>query len=201
MGAGQGIELMALDLGKFLTEVRKTNPKMALMFEQIEDAVNQVANLTGVDATQHGEPPNPPAGIDVKAASGLVHVTLTDYSERTRALHYFVEADTNPAFPSPHGFHLGASRGLFVTLPAKTDGNAAQSWYFRGYAMYPGSTQRSDHIVYGGAASPTGVSVGGTTTLTPLTSTGMGTANTNGQQGGQGFGTPQVNRAPVTTLL
>jgi hypothetical protein len=123
-----------------------------------------------------------------------VHVTLSDYSERSRSLHYFVEADTDPAFPNPHGFQLGASRGLFVNLPAKDDNANAQSWYFRGYSMYPGSAKRSNHVIFGGAAAPEAVSVGGTTELTPLTSTGMGTASATGQQGGQGFGTAQVNR-------
>jgi hypothetical protein len=188
-----------LDLGKFLMEIRAEAQRapvfarMALMFQQIQDGVNQIGAAVGVDPTGHIQPPSPPQNISVKAANGTVHVTLTDNSQRNRSLNYFLEHDTNPAFPNPHVVHLVASRGTFLNLPAKDDDNNAQSWYFRAYSMYPGSTQPSSHIVFGGTSAPTPVSVGGTTQLTPLPSTGAGTASTTGQQGGKGFGQPQFS--------
>lgn len=191
-----------LDLAKYITEVRSAGQKipvfnrLALALEQTQDAINQNGTATGVDPTQHTSQPDAPTSINVKAANGLVHVTLNDTSQRSRALHYFVEADTNPAFPQPHVFHIGVSRGLFTTLPAMDDNSNPQSWYFRSYSMYPGSEQRSPHQVFGGTFNPTPVSVGGLTTLTPLASTGAGTASTNGQRGGQGFGNAQFSTLP-----
>ena len=184
-----------LDIGKFVAEIRsRANAvpvfaRLALALEQTQDAVNSLGTATGVDPTNHTTPPDPPSNIDVKAANGLAHVTLSDTSQRSRALQYFIEADTDPAFPNPHVQHLGVSRGAFIPLPAKADDATAQSWYFRAYSQYPGSQQRSDHQVFGGSI-PTPVSVGGSTQLTPLPSTGSGTASTNGQQktGEGGFG-------------
>ena len=191
-----------LNLSKFVTEIRSAGQRipvfnrLALALEQTQDAINQTANAAGVDSTQHTSQPDAPTSINVKAANGLVHVTLSDTSQRSRALHYFVEADTSPSFPQPHVFQLNASRGLFTTLPALNDSSGAQSWYFRSYSMYPGSEQRSEHQVFGGTYNPTPVSVGGSTALTPLPSTGAGTAETNGQRGGQGFGSPQFSTLP-----
>ncbi len=187
-----------LDIGKFVAEIRsRANAvpvfaRLALALEQTQDAVNQIGTSTGVDASGHTTPPDPPSNIAVKANNGVAHVTLSDTSQRSRSLHYFVEADTDPAFPNPHVQHLGVSRGAFIPLPSKADDASAQSWYFRAYSQYPGSQQRSDHQVYGGSI-PTPVSVGGSTQFTPLPSTGSGTASTNGQQktGEGGFGVLQ----------
>jgi len=183
-----------LDIDNFLTELAIENPRMALMMSKVRDAINQTANATGVDSTAFQSPPHAPQSIQVKASNGLVHVTLTDSSQRSRALNYFVEHDTDPAFSNPHVLHLGASRGGFLTLPAFNDSNVAQNWHFRAYSMLPGSTKPSAPVYFGGAANPTPVSVGGTTQLTPLNSTGSGTASTTGQQGLSGFGIPQFSR-------
>lgn len=185
-----------------MTEVRSAAKKipvfsrLAIMFENIQDAVNQTANAAGVDSTEMLQAPDPPNAINVKAANGTVHVTLSDNSQRSRALNYFVEADTMPSFAQPHVFHLGVGRGAFLNLPAMDDDGGAQSWYFRGYSSYPGSAKQSAHQVFGGTASPTPVSVGGSTELTPLPSTGAGTASTTGQRGGTGFGPSQFSTSP-----
>lgn len=187
-----------LDIGKFVAEIRsRANAvpvfaRLALALEQTQDAVNQIGTSTGVDSSGHTTPPDPPNSIAVKAANGVAHVTLSDTSQRSRALHYFVEASTDSAFSNPHVTHLGVSRGAFIPLPGKADDATTQHWYFRAYSQYPGSAQRSDHQVFGGS-TPTGVDVGGSTSLTPLPSTGSGTASTNGQQknGEGGFGVLQ----------
>lgn len=165
------------------------------MLTKIVSAINQTAGVLGVDSTAHASPPDPPQAIEVKANNGTAHVTLTDHSERGRALNYFIEHDTDPAFSNPHVAHLVASRGTFLSLPAKDDDGNPQKWYFRAYSMYPGSQKRSDHVILGGFATPTAVDVGGSTQLTPLPSKGAGTASTTGQQGGQGFGAPQFAKA------
>lgn len=183
-----------LDIDNFLTELRGSNPRLGLMMAKVRDAINQTANAVGVDSTAMQAAPHPPQQINVKAANGTVHVTLQDSSKRSRALNYFVEHDTDPSFPNPHVVHLNVSRGTFLSLPALNDAGDAQNWYFRGYSMLPGSTKASQHVIFGGANAPTPVDVGGTTQLTPLASTGAGTASTTGQQGGHGFGPSQFSR-------
>lgn len=196
---------MALDLGKFVAEIRAASQqtpwaaRLALALNQVQDFTNQVASAIGVDGNGHVQPPAPPQAISVKAANGTVHVTLADNSQRSRALNYFVEADTDPNFGNPHVEQLAASRGKFFPLPGLTDIGDAQPWHFRAYSQYPGSSQRSTHVVFGSVTTPTPVTVGGTTQLTPLPSTGSGTASTNGQQknGEGGFGSAQFAR-PTT---
>lgn len=201
---------MALDISKFNTEVRAEGAKhpvfakMALMFEQVADAINQTASAAGVDATQHVSPPDAPSAIGVKSGNGVAHVTLTDNSPRSRARNYFVEADTDPNFSAPHVVHMGVSREAFVALPGLDDNGDTQHWHFRGYSMDPGSAQRSPMQVLGGA-TPTAVDVGGQAQFTPLQATGSGTASTTGQQGGQGFGhaqfTAESRVAPVQATV
>ena len=192
---------MGLDLSNFNAEVKARGAKdslfsrMSLMFESIQEHVNRIAGMVGVDSSGHTQPPDAPTAINVKAAGGIAHVTIQDNNQRSRALNYFVEHDTDPSFPAPHVAHLVASRGTFLSLPAKGDSGSAQSWYFRAYSMYPGSQQRSAHQVFGGATAPTAVDVGGTTQLTPLASQGSGTASTTGQQGGTGFGMSQFAKS------
>ncbi len=180
---------MALDFGNFLPEIRASSPHLALLLEQVRDAVNAIGERTGVDPTQHISPPDPPSMIQVKANAGNVHVVLTDNSQRSRPLEYFIEASTNPSFPdsSTHVEPMGPGRSKFFALPGASDGNVTQPWYFRSYSMYRGSSERSALQVYGGSSAPTPVTVGGSAQLTPLPMTGAGTTT----QAGQGFGTNQ----------
>lgn len=193
---------MALDLAQYLTEFKtKIGGRFAVMMQNVQDAVNQSANAVGVDATQHLEPPDPPNAINVKAAGGMAHVTLNDNTQRSRALHYFVEYSTDPNFfnPAPHVEPLGPTRSKVLALPNKDDNGAAQMWHFRAYSMQLSSRTPSDHVVFGGSTNPTPVDVGGDTSLTLLPSTGAGTASSTGQEAGQGFGHAQYSQANQKT--
>ena len=193
--------VLMLDVSQFLTEIRGNNPRLAFMLDKMVTAINQTAKATGVDSTSFQSAPHPPQSISVKAANGTAHVTITDASKRSRALCYFVEHSTDPNFLAPHVAYLGAARGVFLNLPGFDDSGAAQPWYFRAYSMYPGSTKASAHALFGSAGVATPVSVGGATQLTPLTSTGAGTASTSGQQSGGGFGTSQYSRPEPAGVL
>lgn len=187
---------MALDLAQYLTEFKaKLGGRFGTMIENIQDAVNQLGTATGTDATQHTSPPDAPNAINVKAAGGMVHVTVNDNAQRSRALNYFVEHSTDPSFqnPAPHVVPLGPTRGTVLSLPNKNDAGDATPHYFRAYSMYPSSRKPSAHQVFGGANDPTPVDVGGNTSLTLLPSTGAGTASTTGYEPGQGFGHPQFS--------
>lgn len=172
--------------GRELEAVRLRDPDAGNLLRRIIEAVNRLAFNSGQSPT--GENPTPPSigAVNVKASGGVAHVTINDATETTRAREYFVEYDTNPNFPGPHVAHLGVPRGTFLTLPALNDSGAAQNWYFRAYSQEPGSLPSMP--VYFGGLSPMAVSVGGSVRLTPLQSTGSGTASPLGNQGGWGRG-------------
>ena len=192
-----------LDLSTWISEIRtsrdwaKTSSRLGPMFQFIQDAINQSAKAAGVDSTQHLQQPNPPAKLNVKTSGEMAHVTIEDHSARSRSLHYFVEYANNKAFSSPHVEHLGVSRGRILNLPTKDDNGNTQKWYFRSYSMEPGSKKASSKVYYGQAGAPTAVQMSGSTQLSLLPSTGAGTAPTNGQKAGQGFGTVQNVKTPA----
>jgi len=157
------------------------------IFQNIEKAVNNLGTHVGADPTGSLPPPPVIDGVNVKASGGLVHITLTHNAPIRRNIQYHVEAATEPNFLAPHPFDLGSSRVLFATLPAKNDAGDAQSWYFRAFPQYLGSKSPAVPTNYGGVL-PAPVNVGGTVQLTPLQSTGSGTASPNGTQGGWGLG-------------
>jgi hypothetical protein len=73
-----------------------------------------------------------------------------------------------------------------VTLPAQDDNGGSQQFYFRAYSQYPGG--KPGVPVHFGGETPTAVDPGGTQQLTLIPSTGSGTAQVSGEQGGSGFG-------------
>jgi hypothetical protein len=148
-----------------------------------------------VDSTQHLDPPDPPQAIGVSSGSDHIHVTLTDNSSRTRALHYFVEWSANdPSFLQPNIEHLGVSRQRVLALPAMDEHAAQISYYVRAYSGYPGSATSSAKQTLGGAATPTAIKLTGTSTLALLPSTGSGTASSTGMEPGGGYGTAQYSQ-------
>jgi hypothetical protein len=189
-----------LDLSNFLTEVRTFGQKtpifnrLATMFENVQDAINQTASGAGLDSTQHLDPPEAPTALFVSAGSDHVHVTLTDNSKHSRMLHYFVEWTQNDkSFLQPYVEHLGISRQRVLALPANDQDNNPINYYFRAYSGLPGSSTSSPKQTWGGTANPIPVQLTGTSKLRLLPSTGAGTASTTGQQGGEGFGTAQYS--------
>jgi hypothetical protein len=105
-----------------------------------------------------------------------------------------VELANNPQFSQPHVEHLGSSRGRFITLPTNADDGAKHTWYARAYTQYQGS--QPSGFTYHGGDSPAGFQMEGATNMTPLPSTGSGTASNDGQQGGSGLGKVIFRAAP-----
>lgn len=178
-----------LDLGEFLTQIRGQNPILGLALEQLQDSVNHLGVVTGNDSTGLIEDaPTPPQALQVSAGGGILHATVTDTSARSRPLNYFLEVDTDPAFPQPHMFATGAGREALLSLPNKDSSGNQLNYYARAYSMLPGSARASDAVVFGGAANPTAIQVGGGVSLTLQDAPGGGTASASGMQGGEGFG-------------
>lgn len=181
---------MSVDLSAYLTQIKNERPREGVALQILQDAVNQLALAVGADPTQHIEPPHAPQGINVAAGSDQVHVTVSDSSQRSRALSYFVEWDTDPNFPQPHMEHLGTGRGRVLALPAMDADSNPYTYYFRTYSSYLSSKTASPKLNFGGTV-PTPVTLSGASQLTLLPSTGGGTASSTGQQAGQGFGHAQ----------
>jgi hypothetical protein len=86
-----------------------------------------------------------------------------------------------------------------LALPAKDASSDPIQYYFRTYAHTLGAKSASPKVTFGGNMSPTPVTLSGSSTLALLPSQGGGTAATNGQQGGQGFGDAQFSTQGVTS--
>jgi hypothetical protein len=181
--------------GRELQQVRAENPMLANLLRRVVGAINTLAENTGQSPTGQSDAPPAVGAVNVKASGGVAHVTIADDAPVSKPIEYFVEHDTNPNFTNPHVQHLVSGRGAFLPLPSKNDAGDTQHWYFRAYSQYPGSQPSAP--VYFGGLSPTGVDTGGATQLTPLTSTGSGTASPTGQQGGWGRGKIQERKRNV----
>lgn len=164
---------------------------------KIQDGLNNLGQNISADPTGNVTTPPVVQQLTVKTnGTGLVHAVVTDNNPIQKNLHYFVEYDTTPSFLQPHVVHLGPSRTMNpIALPALDDNGNPQSFYFRSYSQYPGS-HPSSPIHFGGDV-PTAVNPGGAQKMTLIPSTGSGTAQATGQQGGSGFGKVLFRPAPA----
>lgn len=185
-----------LNGGELLTEVENTWPKLGILLRtKFQTAINKVAQNAAVAPVGEISPPARPGSVNVKVAGEIAHVTIDDNQPLQRGAQYHVELATNSQFSAPHVEHLGSSRGRFITLPTNDDSGAKHTWVARAYTQYQGS-QPSAYTYFGGDA-PAGFQMAGTTNLTPLPSTGSGTASSNGQQGGSGLGKVLLRPGPL----
>jgi hypothetical protein len=177
-----------------LAQIENENPKLGQYLRQyLGPSITRTAQNAAVSPTGDAAAPESPSAVSVAAAGEMVHVSVTDNSAVNRGVHYFTEISANdPSFRQPIVFHHGTSRTPPpFPLPSKDAGGNSVKYYVRSYSQYPGSPP-SEPIVHGGAANPTAVTLGGTTQLNLLPSTGSGTASGNGTQGAQGFGKSPV---------
>jgi hypothetical protein len=181
---------MSVDIEKELTFLRNLpgfGQYLARGLRGIVDAVNGLSQNISADSTSTLPAPTPIQALTVKANGGLVHAVITDTAALQKNTHYLVEMDTDPSFSQPQVFHLGPSRTMApIMLPAQDDDGNPQTFHFRAYKQQPGGLP-STPVNFGGT-SPTPVSPGGSQKLTLIPSTGSGTAQPSGEQGGSGFG-------------
>jgi hypothetical protein len=150
--------------------------------KQIQAAINQLGGKAGIDPVGVYPAPVAPAQMTVTASNGWFNVTILDPNP-VRGVQYFVEWDTDPAFPQAYPHSLGPGRTLYQSL-----GN--QTLYWRCYSQYPGSNP-SPFTVFGNP--PTAVVGGGATTgPAPQPSQGTGSGQSAGKDPfpvtGVGFG-------------
>ena len=185
-----------IDGSQFLKEVKNRDPHLGLLLEQMIDGINGTAQHLGVNPNGKLDPPAPLQDFQVNAGDGQVHVQLTDASAVKKNVQYFVEYSKDPSFATSYVEHLGASRNRVIALPAMDQASNPHTFYFKAYSQYLGSDAQSNHAVFGGKYTPTGVSVTGNTKLDLLDTRGAGTAFPNGSQSGYGLGTVLERELP-----
>jgi hypothetical protein len=182
--------------GSFLNEIYQNDSRLGTLLSRVIKAVNQTANTAGVAPVGQSTRLAPPDSVNVSAAGEMMHVSITDNSAADRTVHYFTQVSNNPQFAQPITIHHGPSRtSAPFTLPTKDGSGATHNWYVRSFRQRPGGPP-SDPITYGGSASPTAVTMSGSTQFNLLPSTGSGTGDNTGTQGAQGFG-KQPTRPPT----
>lgn len=187
---------------QFVKQLPGFGDRLGNALQRIQDGINGLGNNLGGDPTQTITQPPTIQSLQVKSdGNGNVHAVITDNNAIQKNLHYFVEIQPilvggSPAFSQPHIVHLGPSRTMApIPLPANDDNGNPQTYIFRAYSSYPGSTA-GKKIVFGGN-TPTIVSPGGAANMTFIPSTGAGTAQASGQQPGEGFGPVLFRPAPA----
>lgn len=172
---------------------------------RVGEAINTLAANSGVAAVGKTVPPPPIDSISTQGtlANGvltcpgeLYHFTIQHNQSLNKGIRYFSEIDTSPNFPAPHVFDHGTGRTGLINLPTyMNDGTTLQTYYHRVYAQMPGSDPCKP-TVYGSAGAAIAIQMSGTNACTLLPSTGSGTAQSSGQQGGKGLGTVLTRPQP-----
>lgn len=183
MGVSKGI----LTGGRALTQWIQEDATKGSLLQKIITGVNTLANNAASSAVGRLAPPPPINGLNVTTGGEYAHITINHSGAIRQGVHYFVEVANNNQFIGAHPIHYGTSRTRDPIHLAPLDSSgAAQSFYARGFAQYPGSDP-SVPVNYGGPEA-TAITTTGTTRLTWNPSTGSGTSSNNGSQIGWGFG-------------
>jgi hypothetical protein len=128
---------------KNLGYIQKTDFKYAEAFEDVGNAVGNVANQTASDPTGANNTPAPIGGIQAQhLGNGILDFAITDNGAVQRAVDYVVELANNPGFSNARTVHFSPSRNGTVTVP---NGN----WYLKGYHQYRFGGRPSRPIVTG----------------------------------------------------
>lgn len=167
---------------KNLTQIEASNNLQIKFIGQalrsIKQGLEAMQQKLGVSASTTVEAPPNIASVTVSASNGVADVAITDNNSLFRAISYFVEYSTDPAFStvSTHIIELGSGRNIRIPIFL-----GATLVYFRAYSKYADGSA-SNPVNFGGA-TPTGVATGGTG---PALGTGQlaGTATATGQGSG-----------------
>lgn len=199
---GENAELQG---GQELAAIELKDSVLGRLLRRMISGTNTLAKNSAVSSVGEVPPPHPIDSLNVQGTlvgdtltcpGEILHHTITHNQAVSRGVHYFSEVDTNANFTQPHVISHGTSRSSFLTLPTfQNDGITNNVFYLRSYAQYPGS-KPSKPTVFGGVGGAIKIKMSGLSGATLLPSTGSGTAATNGQQGGKGFGVDLHRPAP-----
>lgn len=162
----------------------KTVSGLTRVGEAIDDLLTGHSNISAQLASDPNGANIVPANVAQVSAqhlgNGLVDVALTDNSEVSRAISYFVDVDSSPNFTAnPRTYTNGPVRNISMTLPNGT-------WYLQGYSQYQHGGPPSTPVRF-----PQPIVVSGSASLPLLPAQGGGTGAAG--RAGQGAG-PTVSR-------
>src|ERR1022692_2873408 len=141
-----------LEGGRELPYLNQRDSFLGSILQRIIVAVNQTAKNAAVSSVGKITPPPPIDSIKVQgtqvggvltAPSEILHWTLAHNQAIQKGVKYLSEIDTDPNFPSPHVIDHGCSRSAFLSLPAKDNNNATQTYYLRSEERRVGKESRS----------------------------------------------------------
>lgn len=195
-----------LDGGRELQDLSLKDVYLGNILSRIIGAVNSMAQNIGIAPIGKLSPPPPVNSITVSGSAPnsngiitcpaeILHWTITHNGPIQKGIQYISEIDTNPNFPQPFQIDHGCSRVGFLHLPTLDTNGNTHTYYLRSYAQYHGSDP-TDPYVLGGMSGAIGIQMTGTSQTSLLSSTGSGTSQATGQQGGQGLGVFLTRPAP-----
>ena len=164
----------------------KDDPRLAESFQQIQDAINNLAQQTASVPVGQQAAPSAPSALSVTGSGGIFDIQIQDNNPANTGIapDYFLEYSTTPGFtPSATiQVHIGPVRNTRLSL-----GN--QTLYWRVYSQNGRASQTSGKTYFGSQSSPTPVAGGGAISGPAIQpSAGSGTGPTTGQAPGVGYG-------------
>jgi hypothetical protein len=191
--------------GRELTLLYQRSWAQGSLFARVINAINTLATNTSTSAIGKLPAPSPIEAINVSGGvlshgiitcpSEILHLTLTHNAPIQKGIQYITEISTEPNFLQPHVVDHGCSRSAFVPLPTQDASGNTQTYYLRSYAQYHGSDPCKP-LTLGGLTGAIGIQMTGSSKTSLLPSTGSGTAQATGQQGGKGLGIVLNRPAP-----
>jgi len=168
------------------------------------DGMNRLAKNLGAGVIGPTTAPPPVDSTEVKGTLNtstntltvpgeILHFVHTHNTPLERGIQYVTEISTDPHFSNPHPVDTGSSRSGFVHLPTMDDSSTPVAYFLRVTPQYHGSAPQTP-TVFGGVNGPTKIIMGGSTSMSLLSSQSGGTAAPF--QGGQGLGAVQA-RGPI----
>lgn len=196
-----------LSYGRELPLLSQKDSYLGSILRRMIDATNTLARNAGVSAVAKVAPPSRIDSIAVSGAnstgsalsvpnSEILHWVLSHSGEVDKPVQYFSEISTSSSFSNPHVVAHGSSRSGFLALPTKDANGNTQTYYLRAYPQYLGGDPAKPTI-FGGANGAIPITMGGSSEVTLLSSTGSGTASNDGGQGGSGYGRVLTRPVPA----
>lgn len=176
--------------GKELATLNRSSPSLGSLLAKLIDAHNHIAAQAGIDPVGQASSPPSPQSLAITVTGEMAHVRITDNNPTNRARNYFTEVFADPEMTQLlHVEHHGVSRDATLTLPTYSAGTTPNTYYAQSYSQIPGSPPSA------ATAFPTPITMAGATVGVLPSSSGSGTANTQGTQPAQGYGSFPTRKA------
>lgn len=182
---------MAIAGNDLLSMIENESPRLGQYLRRyVLPSIQTTAQNSAVSPQGNIQAPTAPESISVTTAGELAQVVVNHTAPIQKGIQYLTHVATNLQFTGAIVIDHGSSRTPpHINLPTKDAAGNTHNYYFATIAQYAGSPPSAP--TYFGGASPTPVTMGGTTEMDVMPGTGSGTAS-NGGQTFVGLGKSQV---------